>query len=575
MVRCALARRGPDPEPSLTLADYMQRRFGDQQTFWAEDSTLDLLEAVRNRKVTTEEAAWKIGVSKKVLLSKVGDIKTKENLFEEKIEKINEKRVQDEIMRQNAKSPLELQISAMEESEERLSAYETVRLNNMRERQAMLNSLQLKEEKIELKKLTPGNKKTMPVDYGTRKRSRRLQAMQGKRKSVENKNAIKQASRLSPLWVGKGPRGPPFTKNIVNLLDICTDYYGSRRTLDGVRAEVEAGPGRTVVGEVAWQVEGRTEDWRASRATVTSLDCWGELICAGDTEGGLAVCLAGHSLALHPHTKQITRAIFQQGGSPLSVVTASLDGTVRRAELGAGLSRSLLEVSLPGEIHWLELEGEHSSLLHLSGGALVRLDRRCSGQQVVCKLQPGQFGTNVSICPGRPHLLAAPAHQAVLLYDTRAAAKPLLSLGEGKDWAGAAWSPAGRHLLGCPEQRGGNRQLVWWERQQLEFDDPLISPKPSGTFDLKSGQRFNFSRNFGATWSPWQDGVVITSATLIDCRDSVIAVDIKNKSIVSEVSDLLINDGPGTNYCIASHPTRSSPVKWMIALNEPHGLAVT
>ena len=86
MVRCALARRGPDPEPSLTLADYMQRRFGDHQTFWGEASTLDLLEAVRNRKVTPEEAAWKIGVSKKLLLSKVGDIKTKENLFEEKIE---------------------------------------------------------------------------------------------------------------------------------------------------------------------------------------------------------------------------------------------------------------------------------------------------------------------------------------------------------------------------------------------------------------------------------------------------------------------------------------------------------
>ena len=64
MVESGLARQQPDPEPSLTLADYVQRGYGDKTTFWVETSTLDLLENVRNRKVEVGEAVWMVGISR-------------------------------------------------------------------------------------------------------------------------------------------------------------------------------------------------------------------------------------------------------------------------------------------------------------------------------------------------------------------------------------------------------------------------------------------------------------------------------------------------------------------------------
>ena len=195
--------------------------------------------------------------------------------------------------------------------------------------------------------------------------------------------------------------------------------------------------------------------------------------------------------------------------------------------------------------------------LHLAGGTLVRLDRRSGDPQEVCRLHTGQFGTNISICPGRPHLLAAPTHETILLFDTRAAARPLLNLGEGRDWAGAAWSPAGKRLLGCPVGTGNvGRQLVWWERQQLDRvfgEDGAL--KPFGSFELNSGREFSFSRNYGAMWSPWQEDVVITAANFSKSKNrSVLAVDVKSKTILSEESVGCMDKV--FRLCIASHPTR-------------------
>ena len=113
----------------------------------------------------------------------------------------------------------------------------------------------------------------------------------------------------------------------------------------------------------------------------------------------------------------------------------------------------------------------------------------------------------------------------------RHAARPLLSLGEGRDWAGAAWSPAGKRLLGCPVGKGeGGRQLVWWERQQLDKDfKEHGAPEPCGLFELNSGREFFSSWNYGSMWSPWQEDVVISSANFSKSKNrSVLAVDIKS-----------------------------------------------
>ena len=62
---------------------------------------------------------------------------------------------------------------AAEEKESSLSEYEKMRLENMRERQAMLEMLSMEEEKEELRALVP-KRESKKVDYGVREKSSRL-----------------------------------------------------------------------------------------------------------------------------------------------------------------------------------------------------------------------------------------------------------------------------------------------------------------------------------------------------------------------------------------------------------------
>ena len=115
-----------------------------------------MLESVRNRKVEVGEAAWIIGISKSQLLTKVGAIKTDEEMIQEKNEKIHEKRHQ--LENQKKKSLLEIQISKLEEMKDELSPYENVRLNNLKERQVLMDELDFNENKAELKSLSRARK---------------------------------------------------------------------------------------------------------------------------------------------------------------------------------------------------------------------------------------------------------------------------------------------------------------------------------------------------------------------------------------------------------------------------------
>ena len=114
-----------------------------------------------------------------------------------------------------------------------------------------------------------------------------------------NEYQMPKKCRESPGWVGLlaessvrtftgygvgrvGIPLPNLLKIDLDLLDICKEYHGGRRTLEAVKAEVVA----VAVEQWQWKMEGRTEDVQTSRAEVTSLDCWGELLCAGDKAGG-------------------------------------------------------------------------------------------------------------------------------------------------------------------------------------------------------------------------------------------------------------------------------------------------
>ena len=124
-------------------------------------------------------------------------------------------------------------------------------------------------------------------------------------------------------------------------------------------------------------------------------------------------------------------------------------------------------------------------------------------------------------------------------------------------------------MLGCQVSgiRGDQMEAVVWDKEKLEGDLPVMSWP---TVDTKSSwlkyphTGTSFSYYYGASWSPWQEGVFLTTARINNLKSnnkvssyySVVAVDVTTNSVVSE----LTTDLSYPTYCIASHPTRPSLV---------------
>jgi len=621
MVTSVMARNKTDQELHFTVEQYGKLGFGSREQYWEERSTISLLEEVRERVVTLDQAAFQLGVSARVLLERVGEIKTEEQIKMEKEEqKLQQKPV---VEKEKVKklSALELQIKEMEKNEDSLSEYERMRLGNMRERQMMVEMLNFDEDKEELNKMAP-KKTNKPRDFGVREKSSRI-----KRKVEEDvgKNDIgvgdgKGGNRQSPSWVGiwtprtkeKVPYSsqeisamipvPRLQMELGDLVEVGQDYHKTSRVLQRLQAEVKEGEGKVESGKIYWgEVEGemidnvkptntnevlRLGESRVSQVEVMSVDCWGDLVCTGDMAGGVGVTLGGRTLALRPHHLCVCRAVFIGGQGGLSVLTGSHDGTVRCTDLQE--EKVSLESSWDRmEVRWLEVETKDSCLVNIGGREVLRLDRREGGQgtslikveepeRLKCEDRKYELhnwtsvsdhpkvGSNLSLCPSSPHLMSLVSGLSVQVYDLRAAGKPLHQLAHrggvlAKGWSGASWSKDGGYLLGCQVSGFGvssnhKMECLVWDKHSLELDTPVISWPPTQT--PHSGASFSYY--YGASWSPWQEGVFITTARVnhnikrISSYYSVVAVDVTTNSVISELS----TDLSYPTYCIASHPTR-------------------
>ena len=128
---------------------------------------------------TKAALAAQVGVSRRRIVEKCGWVKEKEVIEEE-----NEKKRDSEKINKNPsnqKSCLEKQIESAEERFDKFSEYEKMRLRNIKERQKMVEMLDLTENKVALMTKTPARvsrvKKVKKVIMSSRERSSRLKRL--------------------------------------------------------------------------------------------------------------------------------------------------------------------------------------------------------------------------------------------------------------------------------------------------------------------------------------------------------------------------------------------------------------
>jgi len=601
MVSSVMGKNKTDTELNFTVEQYIKLGFGTKEQYWQENSTVNLLEEVRERVSSLDHAAFLLGVSARELQEKVGEIKTEEQVKREK----EELKVQQQpTIKEKVKklSALELQIKEMEKNEDSLSEYEQMRLKNMRERQEMVEMLNFNEDKEELEMLAP-KRIVKPKDYGVREKSSRI-----KRKVEEevDKSDIgvgngKGGKRQSPSWVGiwtpRTTERVPYTclevsamipvprvqVELGEMLEISQDYHKASRILQRIQAEVREGEGKVEKGKICWGEVQKVRESRVSQVEVMSVSCWDDMVCTGDMAGGVAVTIAGRTLGLKPHHLCVCRTVFlgEEGLGGLSVLSGSHDGTVRCTDLQE--EKVSMESSWERrEVRWLEVETSDTWLVNLGGKEVVRVDRRDGGQGtqlfalgMLNELKPDnnmsvldhpKVGTNLSLCPSNQNLLSVVSGLDVLVYDLRSAGHPLHRLSHlggsvSGGWSGAGWSPEGGYLLGS--QLSGTVKLhksecVVWETSKLGSPDtPVLNWPATQTPHTGSSSSYYY----GASWSPWQEGVFLTTARVntnmkVASYHSVVAVDVTTNSVISE----LTQDLSYSTYCIASHPTRHQMV---------------
>ena len=120
--------------------------------------------------MTLKDAAFMFGVSRAKLIDKVGKVKSEKEIKKEKELANEEKRKTNQEKRVKPPTMLEMQIKVAEDNLESLSAYEKMRLENLRERQAMLVSLNMAEDKKTFKVKPTDRMAERPTDRIWQKR---------------------------------------------------------------------------------------------------------------------------------------------------------------------------------------------------------------------------------------------------------------------------------------------------------------------------------------------------------------------------------------------------------------------
>merc|ERR1719470_673875 len=564
----------PGQQESISVKDYVYRGYGSRSQFWKEDSTVELLEEVGNKNVSVEKVAAQLGVSRKDILERCGGFKEQAEKDADmkllEIEKMKQK-AEKELNIQKKKSPLQLQIELAENNMESLSQYERMRLQNMRERQALLVSIDFNKEKNELRALTPKSKPRQVEAVQLREKSARVK----RRSEVQQLKKLKtdhdcssnydwsmlQEQRASPKWFGhwvpRFNKGLRYTMKRLDVTDrdindfydeeaISSSNHRSKTRLDSFSADLkQVRPEGPLVSRPDWDRFELVQDSMVSSSELTSLDTFQDYICFGTQSGGVGVSLAGRAITIKPHNRQVTRTLFIGEKNNPGILSAALDGTVRMTDL-VHQSVSLeycWDQSYMGKqgVNWLEERGVYSFLLDC-GGEINQIDIRSKEAVQLIQLNNEQAQTNIltnlSVHPNNKNLMSLCRGNCLHIWDLRKASSAVVSLAGagGSMMAGGGWSKSGSYLVTCVQGgRGVDETLVY---NGLNFSQPISSfARPMMT---------SFFPFTGVTWCPWQENLFLIAMEKakqtkleLEPQHPVVVVDCTSGRVVGELSSSL------------------------------------
>ena len=290
---------------------------GESFRYWSDLKVRDLLDKVRNRKLSDATVAAQLGVSRGEVYRRCGGIRTKEEIEAEQvmlnIQKVNE---QEEAYKLRVQTTdVDRQIWFEEEQSRRgeLCDYEKQRLENLRERKAMMEMLDVTGDKLEIRRLsrvirTPGETSEKNAVARREKSSRIQRLSESKRLKISNEGSSvlfsSNVTRSTPYWFCDNYRGvdvenldnpkvPNFDVKAAQLLEVTNDYRKSRIFFDSICQESREMKSKEeeFCGDVDLKHFGVTEDFIVSTSAVTTLDSCGDLVSFGTAEGGVGVVL--------------------------------------------------------------------------------------------------------------------------------------------------------------------------------------------------------------------------------------------------------------------------------------------
>ena len=426
---------------------------GESYRYWSDSKVRDLLDEVRNRKLSDATVAAQLGVSRGEVYRRCGGIRTKEEIEAEQvmlnIQKVND---QEEAYKLRVQTTdVDRQIWFEEEQSRRgeLCDYEKQRLENLRERKAMMEMLDVTGDKLEIRRLnrvirTPGETSEKNA-VGRREKSSRIQRLsESKRLKISNEESSvlfsSNVKRSTPYWFCdnyrridvenlENPKMPKFDVKAAQLLEVTNDYRKSRIFFDSISQESREMKAKEeeFCGDVDLKHFGVTEDFIVSTSAVTTLDSCGDLVSFGTAEGGVGVVLGGRSVSLRPHSAAVTGLEVSQG---TSLVSSSWDGTVRRLDLVRQLA--VLEHSAAEDVGVLGLVSRPdtpTSFILDCDHALVSLDTRQKGADTLVSLPTTSEVTPASINlePVTKQLVSVCRDNSVKIWDLRKTSSPVWS----------------------------------------------------------------------------------------------------------------------------------------------------
>ena len=477
-------------------------------------------------------AEW--GVSRAEIVRRCGAVKSDQELEDERklrqLEKFEE-RVQNAGFVKK-ESHLEKQIAQAESCMNQLSDYEKMRLENMKERQALLEQLDMDQEKKEIAEERQRSMIFTPkeeTELQRRAPSARVKALKEKSSRLLEEEMKLQyrsiAKQKSPKWVGQWlPLRSGFRysdesalerrgkimdekdigmacsvpRGMLKLGEIEEQHrrpHSNQASFESISAELDEfvkEPPYTSFDGILSELEMENESV-VSTSAITSMSISWDFVGFGTAEGGVGVHIGVTDVSWRPHSDEVTGIAFCGGSSNLGILSTSLDGAVRRSDLAR--QSVLLEYMEDEEgIDCLVKRNESEFLLGCDSTVKL-LDLR---RRKVSPVLP-RGGCGIYLHPTDPHLLALGAS----IYDLRQPKNALMKL--HSQVSSLQWSPiSGKHLLAVGKfvKTGTLYQAnVYAMEQLLRGEEGLLFSK-------------NITEPLAAQWNPWSEASILCPSTL-------------------------------------------------------------